>query len=209
MKHLKMTLAGLLLGSIACESTTGVLARGVDDDGCRGAIGAITVEIVIVPQGASCTLTGTRVDGNVEVRADAVVVIQGDAFVGGNVQAENSANVTVVNSHVNGSIQTENTEDVVVQDGTLVGGNIQIGQGGSARIANTTVDGDIQLEQNASALTATANLVDGNFQVFGNTGGVTLLNNTIQQNLQCTENSPAPNGSGNTAGSKEDQCAAL
>jgi hypothetical protein len=72
-----------------------------------------------------------------------------------------------------------------------------------------SIIGDLQFESNRGFLLATANRVGGNMQVFQNTGGVTLLNNIIAQNLQCKANRPAPTGSGNRAGSKEDQCAAL
>jgi len=108
-----------------------------------------------------------------------------------------------------GTAQTDNTDTVIIENGTVVGGNIQLLQGGTARVADVRVDGDIQIEQNMGAQLASGNVVFGNFQVFANTGGVTLLNNAVSENLQCKENVPAPTGSGNTAGSKEDQCAML
>ena len=51
--------------------------------------------------------------------------------------------------------------------------------------------------------------IRGDLQVFKNTGGILLTDNTIRQNLQCKENLPRPTGSGNRAGSKEDQCRRL
>jgi hypothetical protein len=36
-----------------------------------------------------------------------------------------------------------------------------------------------------------------------------ISNNSIAENLQCQANNPRPTGGGNTAGDKEDQCAAL
>ena len=35
---------------------------------CRGTLGAVTVDNLRVPQGASCTLNGTRVKGTVKVK---------------------------------------------------------------------------------------------------------------------------------------------
>jgi len=39
-----------------------------------------------------------------------------------------------------------------------------------------------------------------------NSGGASLSSNTIRQNMQCKENIPVPQGGGNRAGDKEDQC---
>ena len=47
-------------------------------------------------------------------------------------------------------------------------------------------------------------------QVFQNSGSVEIQYNTIDGNLQCKENAPAPTGGANrVAGNKEDQCARL
>lgn len=49
-----------------------------DDRRCTGAIGAQHVDgSVVVPKGATCTLNGTRVDGNVLVRAKGELVARG------------------------------------------------------------------------------------------------------------------------------------
>ena len=53
------------------------------------------------------------------------------------------------------------------------------------------------------------NVVTGDVQEFNNAGGVDVSDNTIDGNLQCKENDPAPtaSGGGNTVGgNKEDQC---
>jgi hypothetical protein len=45
-------------------------------------------------------------------------------------------------------------------------------------------------------------------QAFQNRGGLTVVGNEIDGNLQCKENAPAPSGNGNVVqGNKEDQCA--
>lgn len=47
-------------------------------------------------------------------------------------------------------------------------------------------------------------------QLFTNRGTSSITNNTIDGNLQCKENSPAPTGSNNrVGGNKEDQCRRL
>lgn len=50
--------------------------------------------------------------------------------------------------------------------------------------------------------------IGGDLQSENNRGAQTFTANTIDGNLQCKSNSPAPSGSGNQAqGNKEDQCA--
>ena len=61
---------------------------------CRGALGAVTVDAVTVPNGATCTLTGTQVRGNIDVGSGATLQATG-VTVGGNVQARGHARVAV------------------------------------------------------------------------------------------------------------------
>lgn len=160
------------------------------DGTCQGFLGAVTVENLEVPPGASCTLDGTRVQGNIFVRNGASLIAQ---------------HVTVI-----GNIQAEGASYVAALAGSTVGGSIQIKQGGSANIENVNVNGDIQLESNSGVLSSIFNRVGGNIQVFQNAGGVTISDNSVNGNLQCKENNPAPAGGNNSVqGSKEDQCAGL
>ena len=155
-------------------------------EACDGRLGEATVENVNVPSDATCLLDGTVVQGNVFVRSNARLVTR-DVRVGGNIQAENSRLVQVLS-------------------GTRVGGNIQVNQGGATTIDRVVVDGDIQLEQNAGRQDVEGARVGGNMQVNQNSGGVFLNDNRVAENLQCQANEPAPVGSGNVAGDKEDQC---
>lgn len=160
------------------------------DATCQGFLGAVTVDNLLVPQGASCTLDGTTVQGTIKV--------------------ENGASLTAQRVKVIGNIQADGASFVEVLAGSTVGGSIQLKQGGSARVENVIVNGDIQFESNNAALSAAGNQVGGNVQVFQNVGGVTIADNTINGNLQCKENNPAPGGGNNTVqGNKEDQCAGL
>jgi hypothetical protein len=79
---------------------------------------------------------------------------------------------------------------------------------GAATIGTSRVDGSVQLEKNDGTLHVTGNTIGGSFQVKENTGGVMIMSNTVGGNLQCRQNNPAPVG-GNSAGSKEGQCAGL
>jgi hypothetical protein len=195
-----LTYAILVAGPLPGCDSDGLTGRygGVPGDGsgggggptsaeaCHGTLGSETVENVNVPSGATCTLDGTRVQGNVFVRADARLVSLG--------------------ARVIGNIQAENARSVEVRSGTVVGGNIQVNQGDASSIIRANVDGDIQLEQNYGPQVVEDTGVGGNMQVNQNSGGVFLHDNVVEQNLQCQANQPAPIGGGNVAGDKEDQC---
>ena len=157
---------------------------------CRGTIGATTVDNLRVPDGATCTLRGTLVQGTVKV--------------------ERAATLHAYHVRVIGNVQAENHRSVNVSDGSRVGGSVQIDQGGGATVIDSFITHDIQYDQNRSGLTASRNRVGGSIQVFQNTGGVTIASNRVNGNLQCKENRPAPVGGGNIVqGNKEDQCARL
>ncbi len=106
-------------------------------------------------------------------------------------------------------VRAEDARAVTTSSGAVVKGDIQVKRRALATIEDTRIDGNIQLEENGRELSSSRAVVRGDFQVFKNRGGVTLNSNRISQNLQCKENSPAPTGSGNIAGEKEDQCRRL
>src|SRR4028118_1889955 len=108
-------------GRILAVSTTGMLALmmglaallAVADTAqaaertCRGTIGSATVDNLRVPQGASCTLNETKVEGTVKVERSATLVAN-TVRVKGNVQSEGFKNITLrQNSVVVGSVQLE------------------------------------------------------------------------------------------------------
>jgi hypothetical protein len=170
-------MAGMAASPAAAEERT-----------CRGTLGAITVDNLRVPQGATCRLNRTVVKGTIKVERNAALVARGVRVVG-NVQSENARNVLVTNS-------------------SRVGGSVQVKQGGAATVASSRITGDIQYDANTRYLRANGNRVGGSIQVVGNSGGAQILRNVVNGNLQCKENAPAPTGGGNTVGgNKEDQCA--
>src|SRR4028119_1555570 len=115
MLALMMSLAALLMAASAAQAEERV---------CRGTIGSATVDNLRVPQGASCTLNGTKVEGTVKVERNATLVAN-TIRVKGNVQSEGFKNITLrQNSVVVGSVQLENGLD-----------------GGAGRVLNSRVNG--------------------------------------------------------------------
>ena len=166
-----------------------VAPAAAEERQCTGRIGAVYLDNIFVPDGASCVLDGTRAKGS-------IVVGRGAAL------SARSVSIT-------GNLQAEGANSVRVYGRSTFGGSVQIVQGGSASIESARINGDILFDENVNALNANNNVVGGNLQAFKNMAGVNLVRNQIKGNLQCKENTPAPTGSGNTASSKEDQCARL
>jgi hypothetical protein len=182
----KLTAAGAVAAAGLAFSASPASAQDLT---CTGTVGAVTVDNVVVPAFATCTLDGTRVNGSVEVEA------------GGALRA------TRVN--VAGSIQATDHRFVVVA-GSRLGGSIQLDNGGRSTVRNTTLAGDIQVVGAAGGVVLDRNRVSGSIELKESTGGATVTLNQLTGNLNCQDNLPAPTGFGNVAvGSLENQCAGL
>src|SRR5688500_18417024 len=72
------------LCAAACLTATAVLAVPAlaDERSCRGMLGKISVDDLRVPQGATCTLTGTRVKGTITVARRATLYARGGRVIG-------------------------------------------------------------------------------------------------------------------------------
>jgi cytoskeletal protein CcmA (bactofilin family) len=171
----------------------GNAALRAGDTICNGALSGSHAN-VIVPEGAACNIRNARIQGNVEVKRDAGLTVEGPAYIGGNVQSEGGRYVRLLGSGVtvDGSVQLKYLSAASgMQPGTQVRGNFQYGE-------------------NHGFLFVSGSFIRGDFQMLKNTGGASLTNNTIRQNMQCKENYPPPSGGGNVAGgSREDQCSGL
>ena len=71
--------------AVAGAATLGLLlglglpaAAQAEERVCRGTLGAVTVDNLRVPQGATCTLNGTRVQGTVKVERNATLTAERD-----------------------------------------------------------------------------------------------------------------------------------
>ncbi len=183
----------LLAGSVlALVLVTGLTAglpgpAAAEERTCRGTIGRVTVDNVRVPQGATCRLEGTR--------------LQGTVYVGRN------ATLRAVGARINGNVQAENSAVVRVVQGTRVGGSFQVVQSGEAALLDSVVQGQVLIDENRRRNEIRRNVVGDSIQAFQNTGGVAIYRNVVDGNLQCKQNRPAPvGGSNRVQGNKEDQC---
>lgn len=149
--------------ALACALVLPATAHAEETD-CRGSLGAVTVDNLRVPEGATCTLAGTSVKGTVKVERGAVLRASRVTVVG-NVQAENAGRVGVNASRVDGSIQ--------------------VVQGAGADIRDTVVNSDVQIFSNAGAAsTVIANAIDGNLQCKENTAPPAGGGNRVRGNAE-------------------------
>ena len=93
---------GILLGVLTVlRAPTPLIAA---ERTCRGALGAVTVDNLRVPDDGHCVLNGTRVKGNIRVESSATLDARG-VRVTGNVQAENARAVSLTrSSRIGGSV---------------------------------------------------------------------------------------------------------
>jgi hypothetical protein len=188
VRNLGLTsLIGLTVFLAACDMTAqpDETLTAQETFTCRTTVNGTTKDVVVVPDNATCTLNNTNVEGNIIVGTGSTLVARG-VSVKGNIQSEGHARVSVVSSTARAS---------------SINGDIQIKQGRNATVTNAHIGGVFNFSRNT---------IGSDLQAKQNTGtGLTISSNRINGNLQCQENVPAPVGSGNTAASKEDQCARL
>jgi hypothetical protein len=153
-----MRLVGAALVTVLAALAAAPVALA-EERACQASLGAITVDNLVVPDGASCSLTGTRVEGTLRVGTGSTLVASGIS-VKGNLQAEGAARVVVRSS--------------------TVGGSIQVKQGRAATIARNTVNADVQVTANRGATSVSLNRIGGNLQCKENdpapTGGGNIVN---------------------------------
>ncbi len=164
-----------------------------EDTACNGVLKG-NYDNIIVNENAVCQLNNARLNGSVYVKRNGALVVSGRTFINGNVISEDGGKFVRI-----------------VGQSVRVGGNVQIKYNyeTSTIQPGTTIRGSLQYVENPGSLFVTGVFIGSDLQLFKNSGGATLVDNTIRQNLQCKENQPAPVGGGNVAGNKEDQCSAL
>lgn len=155
-----------IVGAVAATVATAaalvvVPAALAEETTCRGTLGRVTVDNVRVPQGATCTLNGTRVQGTVKVERSATLNATGIRVIG-NVQAEGASRVVVRTSSVGGSVQVVQGRNATVHANAVKGDVQFFGNRGAISITNNRVDGNLQCKENSPAPTGGGNIVQGN-----------------------------------------------
>lgn len=139
---------------------------------------------------ARCQLIGS------DVRGDVII------FAGGSLLARDT--------RIRGSIEASRA-DFVELVGVRVDRNVSLRElvGDSSRIESSDLRGSVALTSNRSRFAILDNQFGHDLSAFGNTGGLQIAGNTIEGDLLCTGNVPAPTLLGNRIGGDgQGQCGA-
>lgn len=158
---MKRSIAIAGLGIVTAGTFAVAPTAHAEERDCRGTIGAVTVDNLRVPSGASCTLRGTRIQGTVKVETGARLDAS-DIRVIGNVQAEGHRDVRLVSSTVGGSVQLKQGGTANVQRNDINGDLQSFTNRGSQTFNRNTIDGNLQCKENVPAPTGGGNIVGGN-----------------------------------------------
>jgi hypothetical protein len=234
LKHFPaaMLVLGMILAAVpAARADTTCLNQSLSGSTVNGNL--------IVPPGATCTLIGVTVTGNVQVQLNATLNISSgpggapETTIGGNLLVGTGATLDAFSSlplatTVNGNVSADHCTSFIMFP-VKVGGNVTIQNcaqfgavGAGAQISgnflcsNNSGESPAPGEPNAACGLFFA-IVNGNVQVNDNQGTSTVGGNQIGGNLQCQGNASITDlgsnggsfGPSTVGGHKEGQCAGL
>ncbi len=172
-----MLLSSVSLAALAAVSGGAKAANTV----CNGSMTGAISGNVVVPAGGSCTLYQANVAGNIQVSANATLLVNGQEEW----------------SQIAGTITANNCASTLLQGSVTVGQNVVIqGCTGTSGYAGPGIKirGNFVCQNNQGPCEATLGEVAGNAQILNNRsttpGDISL--NTVGGNLQCLSNAPAP-----------------
>ena len=197
---------------IVATATSNVPPSG---NACNGTYSGIFNGNITVSAGQNCIFVNGGVTGNVQQNGGNLQLTQSQ--VGGNVQVNGGGTFTIgPGSTIGGNLQVQNLPTGPGQNqvcGTTVQGDLQFQNSGTALVignpascAGNNVGGDLQVQNNTAATTVDGNTVGGNLQDNNNTAQTQVFNNAVGNNLACQQDASITGG-GNTARSKQGQCA--
>jgi hypothetical protein len=157
---MKSHLAAIAIGA-ALGATLLAAPAHADERSCRGSLGAITVDNLRVPEGATCTLKGTTVKGTITVQTKATLKATSIKVVG-NIQAEGHTRVNVAGSTVGGSIQLKQGGAADLRTNRVTGDVQSFTNRGTQVISSNRINGNLQCKENSPAPTGSGNIVGGN-----------------------------------------------
>ena len=190
-------------------------AQAVPATPCDSALASTTVGPLVVPAGATCTLTDVVVDGNIRIMAGGALLTHGSTLQG-NVMGNGARTVQLINTDVvgngtTGNIDLSGTQESIIigSDGCAVdpatGNNINLfGNDGPIAICYMTVGESINLKNNHDRIGVFHNTIGNPLIVQNNDApfvrlrdnevGVTGGGSMIVQNNITTGNAKSTNG---------------
>jgi len=162
---------------------------------CNGAYSGMFQGNLSVASGQACVFVGGGAAGNI---------------------TETGGNLVLSSATVNGNV-TVSGGIFSIGPSTSIKGNLQIQSIPSGSVTNqvcaTTISGNLQFQSNGTSVvigsgssSCAGNVIKGNLLALSNTGAAQVFSNVITGSLQCQSNTSITGG-GNTAASKQGQCA--
>jgi hypothetical protein len=176
-----MVLVALIVALIAFPAT----AQAAPNTECRDTIGPVLIEgTIVVPDGETCTLEGTVVDGLIVVGTGSTLIAQGVEVIKAgtvNIQAYGAARIEVTGLLLPG--ETEVPEELRT---SLLGG-IQAIAGGTVIISDTELGGGFQALNNSGPVVLTDSFAEGAVELGKNTGGVSITGSFLGEGVEISE----------------------
>jgi hypothetical protein len=186
-----------------------------DDSLCVGTLTGAH-DNVVVPQGATCLLTGATVSGNVIALADSKLAVD-VSTVHGNVEGRRADSVVVANSTVRENVNIFEggpaAGPVIGPFACTVGTNVC-----EAAVLGSTVTGNVHIEKVTGSIRVGSILIptlgrpfpNGNVQVYDNIvpagDDLVVANNSVAQNIQVYKNRGPGNKSVTANNADQIQC---
>lgn len=158
---MKLAIIAVGAGTLVAASLVSAPVASAEERVCHGSIGATTVDNLRVPTGATCSLTGTDVEGTVKVERGGRLVASTVRVVG-NIQSEGHTSVSVGSSTVGGSIQLKQGGGASIRANRVTGDVQSFTNRGTQVISSNRINGNLQCKENVPAPTGSGNIVGGN-----------------------------------------------
>jgi hypothetical protein len=207
-------------GKLTISATAAVPPSGT---ACNGAYqgGTFTGNITVTPN-QICEIDNGVVNGTITSTGGVVILLNGTT-VNGNVNISGTATgvgatvpIQVCGATVKSVLSIQNDSSAITLGGTSCGattvsGNLLVqSDSGAVSITSLSVTGNLTVQGNTNTVLVSGNTIGGTLQVQNNTdaakNATQVLNNHVSQNLVCSGNTSIT-GQGNTAKSKQGQCA--
>ena len=194
MKNFTLALASALIAFVASTSIS------CADTACSSTLSGTVNGNIVVPSGASCTLSNVTVTGGVQVLQNASLTVD----------------ATEQPATINGNVLATNCAFALLEGGVTVGGNVQI-QGCSQQSGfvgpGVKIGGNFQCQNNPGACEADLGEVNGGVRISNNSSSTpsNVSLTSVGGTLQCQGNIAAPThsfGPDWASGQLSGQCAA-
>ena len=204
--------------SVFASSTVAAADEGKAFE-CNGLFTGGTINKVVVPDNAVCTLVGSTVVGGVDVRTDAYFEADGTS-IGGDIKGKEAGTIYTHNgSTIDGSVKSNGALQLFLFDGS-VGGGVQAGSsvsnGGHVQVCGMDIGKKVQIKKGGTDILVGdalngcgGNSIGGDLQITDNFTDVELdvQDNTIGGKLTVSKNQgPSDKIVVNNAGGKSLQC---